>query len=174
MGIWLLLEKPKFPHVFSVSANLNNIVGVHGRPSQNSLQWHIDYFSLKLLKKWPLCFPESKISLLKVHFLHFGGRGHHKDGILGEEDRYTNLTLIHYPKPNPYLDSSLIKLPKWKCCCPDTNLSPHKFVLLSKIYKSCLLWSHLRCHVYETSISTNYPPYYPSCVNFIMSPATKT
>lgn len=131
-----MLEKPKFPHFFSGSANLNNIVGAQGRPSQNSLQWHIDYFALKLLKKWPLCFPESKISLVKVHFLHFGGRGHHKDGILGEEDRYTNLTLIHYPKPNPYLYSSLIKLPKPKCCCPDTNLSPHKFVLLSKIYKS--------------------------------------
>ena len=148
MGIWLLLEKPKFPHVFSVSANLNNIVGVHGRPSPNSLQWHIDYFSLKLLKKWPFCFPESKISLVKVHFLHFGGRGHHKDGILGEEDRYTNLTLIHYPKPYPYLDSSLIE---------HQNLSffvlsiLHKFIVsLPKNYKSCLLWLLLRSHFYNT------------------------
>ena len=46
--------------------------------------------------------------------------------------------------------------------------------LLSKNYKSCLLWSLLMSHFYETSLHTtkiSFSPVNLFCVSFIVSPA---
>ena len=58
------------PTQFSGSLEVvHDYVGAQGRLPQNGPQWHIDYFELKLLKKWlmqeghsdpPFCLPENR------------------------------------------------------------------------------------------------------------------
>ena len=171
-GHLTFVREPEFLHLFDVSANLNrhNIVGTETRPSQNILQWHIDCFALKLLKKCasqegssdaPL-FPWKQNLSWESEFSTFWRQRTSQRWNSGRGGYIQKSYFNSLPKVQPHLDSSLIKLPKPKCCCPVTNLTSHKFIWLSKSYKSCLLWSHLRCHFYETSMSTNYPLYYLS------------
>ena len=58
-------------HILTLTPTLKflTVVEAHGRPPQDVSQWHIDYFELKLLKKWPVqeghseppfCLPENR------------------------------------------------------------------------------------------------------------------
>ena len=145
-GHLTFVREPEFLHLFDVSANLNrhNIVGTETRPSQNILQWHIDCFALKLLKKCasqegssdaPL-FPWKQNLSWESEFSTFWRQRTSQRWNSGRGGYIQKSYFNSLPKVQPHLDSSLIKLPKPKCCCPVTNLTSHKFILLSKSLKS--------------------------------------
>ena len=65
------------------------------------------------------------------------------------------ISFINYPKPRLLLDFLLTELSTQSISFFVLSIH-HKFILsLSKKYKSCLLWSLLKSHVYETSMLKN-------------------
>ena len=90
---------------------------VHGRPTQSMSSWCIDYFDLKLLKKWttqkgystPLFYLKAgNKSFMQKHLEGEGPSYHQREEF--RREAYVNKPchfLNYYPKSTFYLDSSL-------------------------------------------------------------------